>query len=166
MGRLMASIPSTLQAFFTGNIDKDAESGEYHLSIPEAEVEQGSLDTDEPYQVAVFDQSNDTGSLETSTASTDTKQKSVTTSSIASNSGQSQPRNGSEPPVSEGETISDVTIESLGEEGDGVATVGDGFVLIIEDVDVGDTVDVYVETVLSTVAFGMPASQHRAPVSH
>lgn len=160
----MASIPSELQALFTGNIDKDTESGEYNLSIPEVEVEQGLLDTDEPYQIAVLNHGDDT-QPDTSTASSPIQQHSSTdTSSPASNSHRSQSRNGSEPPIEEGETLSNVTIESLGDEGDGVATVGDGFVLIVENVEVGDTVDVHVNTVMPTVAFGTPVSQHTTPV--
>ena len=159
MDRLMASIPTELQALFTGNIAKDTESGEYHLSIPEAEVEQGSLDTDEPYKVAVLDPTDETPSEATPTSSETQQHNSPNASRSASSPHRSQSQNGSEPPISEGETVTDVTIESLGEEGDGVATVGDGFVLIIEDVDVGDTVDVHIDTVLSTVAFGTPVSQ-------
>lgn len=57
-------------------------------------------------------------------------------------------------PVSDGDVLEDVTIETEGSEGDGVVTVGDtGFVVFVPDVGVGDTVDVRIANVEDTYAF-------------
>jgi len=58
-----------------------------------------------------------------------------------------------EPPVTEGE-LRDVTIESVGEQGDGIAKVEHGFVVIVPGGKVGEELTVRIETVQKTVAFG------------
>jgi predicted RNA-binding protein with TRAM domain len=56
------------------------------------------------------------------------------------------------PPVREGEEI-DVTIEAVGEKGDGIAKQK-GFVLFIPGVKVGERVRIKITRVLSKVGFG------------
>lgn len=58
------------------------------------------------------------------------------------------------PPVSEG-NVESVTIEELGDEGDGIARVGDeGFVVIVEGAKVGEDVDARIEYVDENYAVG------------
>jgi len=56
------------------------------------------------------------------------------------------------PPVRVGDLV-DVTIESLGEEGDGVAKVAGGFTVFVPDGEVGDELTVEIETVKERFAF-------------
>ena len=55
------------------------------------------------------------------------------------------------PPVSEGEICS-LTIEKIGNKGDGIATAS-GYVIIVPDTKVGDNVKVKITRVLPRVAF-------------
>ncbi len=56
------------------------------------------------------------------------------------------------PPVKEGETHT-VKIESMGREGDGIAKI-DGFVIFIPKAQVGEELDVKINKVTRSVAFG------------
>ncbi len=58
----------------------------------------------------------------------------------------------STPPVNEGEEL-DVTIEAVGEKGDGIAKK-DGFVIFVPGTKAGDEVRIKVTRVLSKVGFG------------
>ena len=62
-----------------------------------------------------------------------------------------------EPPVSEGDTR-EVTIENIGSQGDGIARVERGFVVIVPGVDVGDELTVEITDVKDTVAFAEPTA--------
>ncbi len=70
------------------------------------------------------------------------------------------------PPVREGEEI-DVTIESVGEKGDGMAKV-QGFVLFVPSTKAGDRVKVKVTRVLAKVGFAQVIGQAStaAPAAH
>jgi len=57
-----------------------------------------------------------------------------------------------EPPVDEGE-IREVTIETVGDQGDGIAKVERGYVLIVPGARPGEAPTVEVETVKRNVAF-------------
>lgn len=56
------------------------------------------------------------------------------------------------PPVDEGE-VREVTIETLGEQGDGIAKVERSYVIIVDGGQPGETVDVDIYTVRGNVAF-------------
>ncbi|WP_328766922.1 TRAM domain-containing protein [Haloarcula nitratireducens] len=77
-----------------------------------------------------------------------------TETTMNQSSADSQSANGQrqEPPVEEGETRR-VEIANIGEQGDGVARVERGFVVIVPDTEVGERVAVEIETVTETVAF-------------
>lgn len=64
------------------------------------------------------------------------------------------------PPVEEGQEI-DVTIESIGDKGDGVAKVN-GFVVFVPDVQKGENVRIKISKVLSKVSFGEVVSRNEA----
>jgi len=46
-----------------------------------------------------------------------------------------------------------VEIQSLGDQGDGIAKIDNGYVVIVEDVEVGDRVRVEIENAQENVAF-------------
>ena len=62
------------------------------------------------------------------------------------------------PPVSEGERRT-VTVETLGDEGDGIAKVERGYVVIVSDAEPGDTVTVEITNVRENVSFGSIVSE-------
>ncbi len=57
-----------------------------------------------------------------------------------------------DPPVTEGEQQT-VEIETLGEQGDGLTHVEQGFVVIVPDTEVGERVTIEITDVTETVAF-------------
>ena len=61
------------------------------------------------------------------------------------------------PPVEEGETRS-VSIDTLGDQGDGIAKVERGFIVIVPGTKPGDKLDVEITDVQETVAFAEPIS--------
>jgi len=67
------------------------------------------------------------------------------------------------PPVKEGDEV-DVTIEAVGEKGDGVAKV-QGFVLFVANTQTGDNVKVRVTRVLSKVGFAEVIGKSDAPAA-
>ncbi|ESS08881.1 MAG: putative RNA-binding protein, contains TRAM domain protein, partial [uncultured archaeon A07HN63] len=67
-----------------------------------------------------------------------------------------------EPPVEIGETR-ELEIDSLGDQGDGIARVDRGYVLIIPDTEVGERVTVRIETTKQNVAFADVVDRHQSP---
>jgi predicted RNA-binding protein with TRAM domain len=126
----MVDISDSLQCLFTASVTEQDES--YQIEIPREEVEQGELDIGEYYRVGVL---------------THTAAASPNGSSDASPKIYPQG-----PPVDEGE-VREVTIETLGEEGDGIAKIERGYIIIVDGGQPGETVTVDVHTVRENVAF-------------
>ncbi|MXV61006.1 TRAM domain-containing protein [Natronorubrum sp. JWXQ-INN-674] len=111
-----------------------AEEDRYVIEVPRQEVETGDIDPGEVYRVALIsrDESTDT---EEATAQPQTAP--------------SEPQ----PPVDVGETRY-VEIEDIGKQGDGIARVERGYVIIVPGADVGERVKVEVTEVKSNFAVG------------
>lgn len=131
-------ISDDLLCLFTAEIEEGDESTV--VRIPEHEIDIGTIDPDESYRIAIFEAATSTTSQSAPEPSEQTRD---------SPAGGDHP----EPPVEEGETL-DVEIESLGEQGDGIARVERGFVVIVPDTDKGERVTAEITDVKSTVAFG------------
>ena len=108
----------------------ERRNGSYVVEIPESEIEEGNLREGEVYSVGVL---GDRGKVEKP--------------SEGGGGGQLQP------PVEEGE-IRYVEIEDLGKQGDGIARVERGYVIIVPDAEVGDRVKVEVDEVKENFAVG------------
>lgn len=133
----MVEIPDSLRTLFTGVVEE--RDGEYVVVVPSSEVEHGELTAEETYRVGLVG----VGGNGDVTSEDDRGAKTRTRGRGAVDSDQ--------PPVVEGETYQ-VEIESMGDQGDGVAYV-DGFVVMVSDANIGERVVVKVETVLESVAF-------------
>ena len=133
-------IPEQLACLYTAELTETEEG--YTLSVPAREIEQGSIDPEETFRVAVLAESDGTTeTAETAETTAATHQSDEPTPS--------QP----EPPVSEGETRV-VEIEDVGDQGDGITRVERGYVVIVPETDEGETVEIRIETVQPNVAFG------------
>lgn len=64
-----------------------------------------------------------------------------------------------DPPVEEGEIV-DVTIESIGEKGDGIAKVGPGYVVIVPDTEIDEQVTARISEVKDNIAFAEVVERH------
>jgi predicted RNA-binding protein with TRAM domain len=106
----------------------------YVVEVPRSEVEAGAVDPGDVYRVALISQADAEAGDETES-----------TSEPAS----SEPQ----PPVEEGE-IRYVEIEDIGKQGDGIARVERGYVIIVPDAEIGERVKVEVTEVKSNFAVG------------
>ena len=110
------------------------EDDEYVIEVPRREVDTGSLEPDETYRVALIARDDVGGDTtdETERAAAD---------------------DGPQPPVEPGE-MRYVEIEDLGKQGDGIARVERGYVIIVPDTEVGERVKIEVTEVKSNFAVG------------
>lgn len=128
-------ISDQLETLFS--VEIESQEGSSVIEIPEQELRLGEIEEGETYRVAILPSPSTPESNETdSDPEPDQRRES------------SQP----EPPVEEGETR-DVEIEDIGDQGDGVARVERGFVVIVPDAEMGERVTVEITDVRDTVAF-------------
>ncbi|MFB6120396.1 MAG: TRAM domain-containing protein [Halobacteriaceae archaeon] len=125
-------ISDELLCLFNGEVT--ARDGDYVIEIPDTEVETGSVEPGEVYRVALISR---TSSEEDGEAAEPTE------------TAPAEPQ----PPVEEGE-IRYVEIEDIGKQGDGIARVERGYVIIVPDTEVGERVKVEITEVKSNFAVG------------
>ena len=134
----------TLKTLYTAPVEQS--NGTYQITLPGREITSGTLAEAETYRIALI-----------STATSHTE-----TIAPASNPGadhdEQQPQADS-PPVVEGERRN-VEIEHLGDQGDGIAKVEHGYVVIVPDTTVGDRVTVEIQQVRDNVAFAEVVDRH------
>jgi predicted RNA-binding protein with TRAM domain len=136
-------ISDNLLCLFNAEVTRDGD--DYVVRIPRREVEQGAVDPGDVYRVALLSRperdggDGGTGSTSSTTGSTNS----------ASTGSPSEPQ----PPVEEGE-IRYVEIEDLGKQGDGIARVERGYVIIVPGAEVGERVKVEISQVKSNFAVG------------
>lgn len=129
----MVDIPSSLRAVVSGQVTE--RNGDYVIELPASEVRYDGINVGETYRIAIHERA-----------------------------GREQPRasgansRAPTPPVSEGDIV-DVTVEAVGDEGDGIAKVDRGYVLIVPGGRPGDELSVRVERVHENVGFANIVSQ-------
>jgi len=146
-------ISDTLLCLFTAQIQEHEDA--YQIQVPKREIELGEIAPEATYRVAVMPsktQTEHTTDDETGSEAGDT----------ADGSNARTQRTAQEPPVDVGETRT-VEIDSIGDQGDGIARVDRGYVLIIPDTEVGDSVTVRIENTTENVAFAEVVDRHKRP---
>jgi predicted RNA-binding protein with TRAM domain len=133
----MVEIPDSLRSVFSATVRE--RDGSYVIEIPSREITHDAVSVGETYRLAVFESPATTGSEKQETRSPDR----------ARGDHQQHPPG---PPVKEGE-VRDVTIETVGDQGDGIAKVDRGYVVIVPDAQPGDEPTVEIEQVQENVAF-------------
>jgi predicted RNA-binding protein with TRAM domain len=122
----MVQIPDSLRTLFAAEIKQYDDS--FVIEVPKQEVSRGDVALGEMYQVALFsEQSQSRPQDDSSTASSES------------------------PPVSEGDTKV-VTIETTGDQGDGIARIERGYVVIVPGTVPGDELTVEIEFVQENFA--------------
>lgn len=129
-------ISDDLRCLFTAQITE--HDGSYVLEVPEQEVAAGMIHPGDTYRVGMLSFQSESGSGRAVDAGQDD---------------QAQAHEQSEPPVDEGE-VRTVEIEDIGSQGDGIARVERGYVIIVPETERGDTVTIEVTQVRDSVAFG------------
>jgi predicted RNA-binding protein with TRAM domain len=128
-------IPEDLLCLYTARIEDRGES--HVVEVPDRELTHGDVEEEEFYRVALIP----TGTEDTSAGEAPARES----------SGESRPER--DPPVDEGERRT-VEIENLGDQGDGIARVERGYVVIVPDTDVGDEVEIEIEELHPNFAMG------------
>ena len=135
-------ISEGLRCLFTGQVEADGDS--YQITVPEREVNLGAIESEETYRVAIMPAESQTEPTPTAESAPD------------DTTNQSQ---GEEPPVDVGETR-EVEIDSIGDQGDGIARIDQGYVVIVPDTEVGDRATVRIENAQENVAFAEIVDRH------
>lgn len=130
----MVEVPDGLRSLFSATLDD--RDGTHVLRVPPSVVEGEDIDPTRTYEVAVLAQPDAAGGSSASGTSAD----------------ESRTEEEEGPPVAEDDVL-DVTIDTVGDQGDGIAKVERGYVLIVPDAEPGDEVTVRIETVRPNVAF-------------
>nr|WP_233738203.1 TRAM domain-containing protein [Halocatena pleomorpha] len=110
--------------------------GRYVIEVPSNEIEQGALAAEKTYRVALLD----------APSSTDARPQPDSQESHSQHH-TSQPH--SDPPVETGE----IRDETIGDQGDGIAKVERGYVVIVPGGHPGDELTVEIDQVRDNVAF-------------
>jgi len=127
-------ISEKLLCLFSAEITDEGDC--YTVEVPQREVDTGSVDPGETYRVAL---------IRADEASEESEDPSPQPSQTPS----SEPQ----PPVEPGE-IRYVEIEDIGKQGDGIARVERGYVIIVPGAEIGERVKVEVSEVKSNFAVG------------
>ncbi len=130
-GLITVEISHKLLCLFSADVSESSDS--YRIEIPKREIETGNVEPGETYRVALISPDEDTGSKQSADRSRSPDEP--------------------QPPVEPGE-LRYVEIEDLGKQGDGIARVERGYVIIVPDTDVGERVKIEVTEVKSNFAVG------------
>jgi predicted RNA-binding protein with TRAM domain len=127
----MTEIPESLRTLFTGRLERRGDR--YVVTVPSHAVDAGDVTPGETYRVALLAQSE-------------------TDEPASKEYGHAASERDDGPPVDEGE-VREVTVESVGDKGDGIAKVEHGYVVIVPGARPGDSPTVRIDTVRQNVAF-------------
>lgn len=122
-------ISEKLLCLFSAEVE--TEGDRFIVEVPRREIETGAIDPGDTYRVALIAGERDDETAE------------------AADNTNTEPQ----PPVESGE-IRYVEIEDLGKQGDGIARVERGYVIIVPDAEVGERVKIEVTEVKSNFAVG------------
>ena len=126
-------ISDKLLCLFSADVREEDDS--YVVEVPRREVETGSIEPGDTYRVALISQSDGESATVEETETT------------------SESTEGPQPPVEPGE-MRYVEIEDIGKQGDGIARVERGYVIIVPGGEVGERVKIEVTEVKSNFAVG------------
>lgn len=133
----MVEIPDSLRSVFSASVRE--RDGSCVIEIPPSEIEHETITVDDTYRIAIFESPAFSVSSERANS--------------GSNDLQPSGRHGSPgTPVDKGETR-EVTIETVGDQGDGIAKVERGYVIIVPDAQPGQQPTVEIDQVQENVAF-------------
>jgi predicted RNA-binding protein with TRAM domain len=117
------------------NADVEAEDDRFVVEVPRREVDTGAVEPGDTYRVALI--------------STEVEESGEDESSSGPSTAPDEPQ----PPVERGE-IRYVEVEDLGKQGDGIARVERGYVIIVPGAEVGERVKIEITEVKSNFAVG------------
>jgi predicted RNA-binding protein with TRAM domain len=148
----MAELPDSLRSLFVGTVRERDDS--YVIEIPAHELETGGVDVGDQYRIALHEAPDWAEDADESAAKTREphREERLQQDPVVSNRADTDGQSNEGPPVEEGE-VREVTIESLGDQGDGIAKVERGYVVIVPGTRPGEQPRVEIESVKPNVAF-------------
>ena len=141
-------VPDKLLCLFTAQLEEN-EDGSYVIEVPAREVTKGQVMTNEMYRTALIQ----------TESSSPNKQPEKEDQATTSRSEQPSEKEEPEPPVEMGEKRT-VEIEDIGQQGDGIARVERGYVVIVPDTEKHERVTIEIKNVSPNVAFGEVVERH------
>ena len=133
---------SDLLCLFSARVER--RDGSYVFEVPEQEMEFGPVREGETYRVGLYP------AAEPSQDDTPPSARAAKSARMETPSGRRGRSEG--PPVEEGDARQ-VEIEDLGEQGDGLARIGPGYVVFVPGTDVGDRVRIRITDARENFAF-------------
>ena len=152
----MVEITDSLACLYTGRVESRGD--DYVVTVPASEIEHGSVSVGETYRIAVLDRAGPDEESTTDADAASVPDADGASGGAPSDDGQRPTSRGAagavqpDPPVSEGE-VRDVTIETLGDKGDGIAKIERGYVVIVPDAEPGEEPTVEITSVRENVSF-------------
>lgn len=126
-------IADDLHCLFSASVRE--HNGSYIIEIPKHELKHGAVRVGQPYRVGLLSHvDGDEAERKPKSPPSPSKTDAPT------------------PPVDEGE-VRDVTIETIGDQGDGIARVERGYVIIVPDTNPDEEVTIRITDVQQNVAF-------------
>jgi len=136
-------ISEDLLCLFSAEVEQ--KDGSYVIEVPHQELTLGDIDANTAYRVALLPTATPPEEKDTSS------QRQASPEPLKDKS-TGQDRGHSGPPVEEGEQRT-VEIEDIGEQGDGIARVERGYVIIVPDTEPQERVTVEINSVKENVSF-------------
>ncbi len=155
----MVEISDSLRLLFEAPVETDGDR--YVISVPSELIEDDRLDLEDAYRVALLSRVTESPAERADVPKPEPATSDTNVESDSGGGAESPNRSAGRfkrPPVEEGEVRS-VTIDTLGDQGDGIARVGPGFIVIVPGTQPGDQLDVEITNVTDTVAFADPVSE-------
>lgn len=126
-------VPSALRCLFSGRVE--VRDGSYVIEVPRDEVGLGAIEAGEVYRVGIVGRQAERESADAETSAAEASHPTT-----------------DDPPVAEGE-VREVEIEDVGDQGDGLARVGPGYVVFVAGAEVGERPTVRITSARENVAF-------------
>lgn len=139
------TVSDELLCLFSAEIEQ--RNGSFVVEIPEGEIALGGIAPGEPFRVALFPAASPRTGSDPGPVTTEDGERDGT-------------ERVPEPPV-EGGDVQEVEIEDVGDQGDGIARIDRGYVVIVPGTSVGDRVTIEVTDVRQNFAFGEPINGRR-----
>ncbi|MDZ5810926.1 TRAM domain-containing protein [Halorubrum sp. AD140] len=147
----MVEITDSLACLFTGEVEE--RDGDHVVAVPSSEIEHGAIAPDETYRVALIQRDGGVGSdAPTESEAAASADRDVVGNGDRGSTARSPVSDAAGPPVSEGD-VREVTVETLGDKGDGIAKIERGYVVIVPDSEPGDQPTVEITSVRENVSF-------------
>ncbi|WP_336364997.1 TRAM domain-containing protein [Halalkalicoccus salilacus] len=119
-------LPDRLLSLYTAELKE--RNGSYVIEIPSRELQQGDLQHEETYKIALLP-------------------------AVTAKNEPDQIQDNPKPPIQKGD-VRVVEIVTIGQQGDGIAKVERGYVVIVPETEVGDKVAVEITNVTENFALG------------